>query len=87
MDVERVAIEDLFPAYLWKPIETAPKDGTVILLCHAGRTLAGYYAMAQDAMAVEADRRHPWEFLDPTNGTNALSNPTHWQALPAPLAI
>lgn len=69
---------------MWQLIETAPKDGSVILLAHAGRTLAGYYALADDAMKVEAARRHPWEILDHTNGTNAISNPTHWQALPAP---
>lgn len=68
---------------MWQPIETAPKDGTVILLAHSGRVLAGYYALAQDAMKVEADRKYPWEFLDPTNGTNAISNPTRWQPMPA----
>jgi hypothetical protein len=68
----------------WHPIETAPRDGSIILLTHAGRTLAGYYGLAQAAMQVESDKRHPWEFLDETNGTNAVTDPTHWMPLPSP---
>jgi hypothetical protein len=53
----------------WRDISTAPKDGTKILTCHAGRegvSVAWWY-----------DRHGRWIGAD--------WRPTHWHLLPAPL--
>lgn len=77
----------------WQTMDTAPKDGTIILLCHATNgfpTVSGYWGLAQSAhKAGVADKKHPWVILENTNGCNAWSNdpvhgPTHWRPLPAP---
>jgi hypothetical protein len=70
----------------WQPMETAPRDGSVILIrTERGGVEAAYWNLAPSA--VGADRRYPWTFLDPTNGTNSRMDgdfgPTHWQPLPS----
>lgn len=60
----------------WQPIETAPKDGTVIRLYGFSVNADGWFADGE------------WKFLDIDEG-HALINgweqgygPTHWQSLP-----
>ena len=68
----------------WQPIETAPKDGTVIILADdtSGLVMAGYFFDSGDGF--------PWVTLDneclpPLNGwTDDGSGPTHWTPLPEP---
>lgn len=59
----------------WKPIDTAPKDGTVILLGHSEAVFDGWWDTYDNAW-VDGE----------TNGYGDLRSydPTHWQPLPAP---
>jgi len=78
------------PADAWQPIESAPRDGTLIVL---GRwygpprrweRAVGYW--------FDRDERFPWRFIDPSSddGINGYRSgpwgPSHWceLALPAP---
>jgi hypothetical protein len=78
----------------WQPIETAPKDGTVILL--AGGTWGDDLLDLDGAPQVGAARwvmpfrkdRYPsyWGVAVLEGGYSAAvyENPTHWMPLPAP---
>lgn len=59
----------------WQPIETAPRDGTVIQICgSASGPYAAYFGMAQQACNPgDCDKNYPWVILDETNGTNCMS--------------
>ncbi|QEL18756.1 hypothetical protein PX52LOC_05793 [Limnoglobus roseus] len=60
----------------WQPIETAPKDGTeVLLLSHPAAMLPPDYAVAY------------WDEVDEVwywNKPKRFLCPTHWMPLPAP---
>lgn len=65
----------MFPTADWQPIETAPCDGTPVLLFHpAWNTLA--VGMHHGDCAV-------WQHPD----GDLLSTPTHWTPLPQPPRI
>jgi transglutaminase-like putative cysteine protease len=73
----------------WKDIDTAPRDGSIILLGNYGsEPRPAYYGRALKAFNACAEPHFPWVFLDATNGINAMSDdefgPTHWMPLPAP---
>tara|TARA_R110000751_G_scaffold307812_1_gene431804 strand:+ start:4090 stop:4422 length:333 start_codon:yes stop_codon:yes gene_type:complete len=70
---ELVAVEG------WQPIETAPKDGTVVLCCCAANygPYTGHYECAAWVDTNEHD-----EFGDDARPCY----PTHWAPLPAPPA-
>lgn len=57
----------------WQPIETAPKDGTWVLLSSAGWT-HGQWEIAQWSAYAEC-----WQTYD-----TAILGATHWMPLPAP---
>lgn len=61
----------------WQPIETAPRDGTMVLLWHrnADGATAGW-------MLGWFDQFHEWE-----NMCGGLLEPTHWMPLPDPPQI
>ena len=62
----------------WRPIETAPKDGTPVLLGFPGylHAMHGHY---EDGI---------WGQLDSDFGFEHLpTQPTHWMPLPAPPAL
>jgi hypothetical protein len=67
----------------WQPIESAPKDGTIVLL-HGGRTTtAGSYQ--------PNNKKYPWVFLEDC-GPDRVNQweekgPTHWMPLPAAPAV
>jgi|688.fasta_scaffold191249_7 hypothetical protein len=71
----------------WQPIETAPKDGTRIIV---GKESG--YVMAWASSAYWFNRepcRHspackPGTHVGWTDGFDTLSAPTHWMPLPAP---
>jgi hypothetical protein len=74
----------------WQPIETVPKDGTVILICQPGyggpNIWAATWASEHDGRAGSPDKDFPWLTLD-DGSTNALMDgpehgPTHWMPLP-----
>ena len=54
----------------WQPIDTAPKDGTVIMV--AEETEPGFWEYEQSFYS------HTWEF----GGGSCTNNPTHWMPLP-----
>jgi hypothetical protein len=62
----------------WQPIETAPKDGTTILVC--GHACEGYYVA--DVKWVFGE----WCLFDPCDDTHSYPSydHTHWMPLPAP---
>jgi hypothetical protein len=68
----------------WKPIETAPKDGTYILLRFAGplhdRESPGI------SVGKAIDREPGWWLTAIWASSTAHEQPTHWQPLPAALA-
>jgi len=68
----------------WRSIETAPRDGTRILIADGRSTDAAYWS--QCAKGYGGSKRYPWVILDETNGVNGMTetHPTHWQPLPAP---
>lgn len=68
----------------WQPIETAPKDGTVVILCDGWRNpVAGYWDDDADG--------YPWKFLQKFGAKVELNGfqdgeygPSHWMPLPEP---
>lgn len=75
----RKALED------WQPIETAPRDGTHILIAFGGDVVASACYTAND------DETHPWKFVDQQGKGLPIFNgarddkygPTHWMPLPS----
>jgi len=72
----------------WQPIETAPKDGSVIQICSGGDSVrAAYWYAAKGVEAGEGNEKYPWVFLDPQNAYrgNALAPHalTAWRPLDA----
>lgn len=72
----------------WRTIDSAPRDGTVILISDA--RYSGYPAFA--AYFDSEQELYPWRFLNPrtTDGTGIgemqddVYGPTHWMPLPEP---
>lgn len=62
----------------WMPIESAPKDGTKILVAKAGTDWITIAAHAQHKY-----RGHPWRELFSCGGV-VWREPTHWLPLPPP---
>lgn len=61
----------------WRPIETAPKDGTEIDLWHEGDRIADAYWKGGRWWAPNFD-------YDGCDGVIGGPPPTHWMPLPAP---
>ena len=67
-------IEELEAKLAWQPIETAPKDGTEIIV---GASLP-WHGWRCDMVAWDKNRTMWWD-------NNGLPyQPTHWMSLPAP---
>lgn len=56
----------------WQPIESAPRDGTVILITDGEVVQSGYYESAAGIWRSEAEQCLLW------------AAPTYWQPLPEP---
>ncbi len=68
----------------WQPIETAPKNGTEILLCSGGRWKSiniGHWVPVGYAGV-----KGKWHtgFTCADEGDFDIDSPTHWQPLPEP---
>lgn len=74
----RPAFEQHFAAAImeavpkWQPIESAPKNGTEVLLWH-GRTAVGSYVVD----SIMPEWRNRWVCLG-----GYIADPTHWMPLP-----
>ena len=78
------ALEKTLP--VWQPIETAPKDGTLIDVWD-GRIRVADVRWCQESLWSAQDRRSlktGFCVNDPEYGWCLLENPTHWMPLPAP---
>lgn len=62
----------------WQPIETAPRDGTRVILGANGVSWYGYYLDNSKSRAPWSGWRVP--SMEPDPGCQ----PTHWQPLPDP---
>lgn len=63
----------------WQPIETAPMDGTVVLV-YADEHEVGWIGSAEYSL-----RYGCWDAIPAVAGEIYYSvNPTHWQPLPSP---
>lgn len=64
----------------WQPIETAPRDGTRIILAWGGRSVVGYYLD-------NSRTQYPWQgWKVPSLEDHPGGQPTDWQPFPAPPA-
>lgn len=79
-------IEARRKAMTWQPIETAPRDGTEVLVwCSRNNEMyvCVYYKKADDDKAPS-----PWLYAVSdyyqTDPYHVVSNPTHWMPLPPP---
>jgi hypothetical protein len=67
---------------VWKPISSAPKDGSIILVtgCNgSNRTIAAAYI---DESVLEGETKYGWlGYLWP-GATGWIAAPTHWMPLP-----
>ncbi len=74
----------------WQPIETAPKDGTwILVLCPEGESKAEPFIQVARWMEFEVSREKDWAWgpLDDYFGSYRWylpSSPTHWMPLPEP---
>jgi len=76
---------------MWQPIDTAPKDGTLIII-YAPPTLyqeEGIYIASWKQIDFIVSRRsdpYAWcvicSYQDEQGGECTISNPTHWMPLP-----
>lgn len=74
----------------WKTIESAPRDGTTILVC--GGTLSWRGSYDCDAQMVEPDTANwmggEWFIGNGESyGDRIICTPTHWMPLPSPPAM
>lgn len=76
----------------WQPIETAPRDGTKVLLCRAlnadGRPMGNAFGIFCQVAAWWSEENHgegEWVvYCDMPQDPWLHFEPTHWQPLPEP---
>lgn len=94
IDALQLALSTSEARNAWQPIETAPRDGTTIILWNGNSGLKDRVVVG----AYDEDSVHPWRFLnnpfpltryghdkDSTTGgmgNSFLSEPTHWMPMP-----
>ena len=69
----------------WRPIETAPKDGTDVLLLFTGLKRAvhiGSYDISEHIRNGKSDYRSEGWSIGSMWGFGTNPNPTHWMPLP-----
>lgn len=67
----------------WQPIETAPKDGTHILIATPGRSVLIAY-WREEALFERFEKGAAWQVFDCEDGwySWAEKEATHWMPLP-----
>jgi len=65
----------------WQPIETAPRDGTEVLIFEARHSFGYDYAVGKFVLRWDGDTIGGWSNR---NSSSAYNHPTHWQPLPLP---
>jgi hypothetical protein len=69
----------------WRPIETAPKDGTRVLVSVGGRVEISFYIdEVTFSYGIESRRRQEWYSDRLVMIGCEKPQPTHWMALPVP---
>lgn len=80
----------------WQPIETAPKDGTQILICGGtchedwpenARPFKGVCIAEWDDFYSDEKEACPWQGPQWAHDEYRWHRPTHWQPLPEPAAL
>ena len=74
----------------WQPIETAPRDGTVILLNHSFNVLCGYAKENWPHKQIAIGYYDNWWVTGVPGGHSSGGGDTqftHWMPLPEPLKI
>lgn len=69
------------PPQGWQPIETAPKDGNVLLAFSDGRVTHGWYEVFEGDAQIDVSRAG---WVIGCEGFPTKDWPTHWMPLPAP---
>ena len=77
---------------VWRPIETAPKDGTDIMLSNGDVVTEGHWMHDEGGTTEYRDSDGRWIGQDDRDGFDGwidwhggmIPEPTHWQPLPAP---
>lgn len=67
---------------MWRPIETAPKDGSWILLRGESGYVRTPYRVAVGHWAVEYRPLSPWQTSERCSFGDDGAPPTHWMPLP-----
>lgn len=73
----------------WQPIETAPRDGTVILLCHSFSVLCGYASSVRPQKIIAIGYYDSWWVTGVPGGHSSGGDDkqfTHWMPRPEPPA-
>lgn len=73
--------QELKTASEWQPIESAPKDGTEVLIYHKHTTDSHYSAVAASWFEGQFYASSKEDIIDWSDG---IKQSTHWQPLPQP---
>ena len=68
----------------WRPIETAPKDGTFILLAGPSGYITTPIRVSVGRYDPERRPYSPWQTHSDDDFTDDGEEPTHWMPLPNP---
>jgi len=75
----------------WMPIESAPKDGTYVLIADDSHVTVGKYHEDKGEHLVAAEQPYwepyDWSYWDRWQTDDSWFLPTHWMPLPAPPAL
>ena len=78
-----LAVDGLCLVQVWQPIESAPKDGTEVLIYQAGQSFGYDYAIGKFGARWEGDQEGGW---GNRNSASQYNTPTRWMPLPPPPA-
>lgn len=79
IDAQRIAeLEAQVTVMQWRPIETAPKDGTMILVCNEGENLYSPTSAVWASYHPNAEGKKCWRT---SRICGDKLNPTHWMPL------